>query len=109
MRISDWSSDVCSSDLRPAEALLAGGDLAPRFRRRHYGGRIAAERGVLGIRLHDHLLARRKAAAVARPARCRQSYRVQQSLGRGLGAGPVAGGAAEIGRAWGRDRAWRYV
>src|SRR3546814_5747902 len=56
---------------RPAEALLAGGDLAPRFRRRHYGGRIEAERGVLGIRLHDHLLARRKAAAVARPARCR--------------------------------------
>src|SRR3546814_4489385 len=102
MRISDWSSDVCSSDLlrlvvddtrsagreideedlgdrqharaaggfqngeielaavdeglgeeRPAEALLAGGDLAPRFRRRHYGGRIEAERGVLGIRLHD--------------------------------------------------------
>src|SRR3546814_13774359 len=135
MRISDWSSDVCSSDLlrlvvddtrsagreideedlgdrqharaaggfqngeielaavdeglgeeRPAEALLAGGDLAPRFRRRHYGGRIEAERGVLGIRLHDHLLARRKAAAVARPARCRQSYRVQQSTSSGLGA-----------------------
>src|SRR3546814_12561790 len=77
MRISDWSSDVCSSDL--------------------YGGRIEAERGVLGIRLHDHLLARRKAAAVARPARCRQSYRVQQSLGRGLGEGQVVGGEAAAG------------
>src|SRR3546814_15387336 len=36
---------------RPAEALLAGGDPAPRFRRRHSGGRNEAERGVLGSRL----------------------------------------------------------
>src|SRR3546814_20436450 len=134
MRISDWSSDVCSSDLlrlvvddtrsagreideedlgdrqharaaggfqngeielaavdeglgeeRPAEALLAGGDLAPRFRRRHYGGRIEAERGVPGLRLPDHLLARRPTPAVAIPTRCRQSQPVKTPRGSGQG------------------------
>src|SRR3546814_14855314 len=29
MRISDWSSDVCSSDLRPAERGEGGGTLCP--------------------------------------------------------------------------------
>src|SRR3546814_14642844 len=28
MRISDWSSDVCSSDLTPAAVKAAGGDLS---------------------------------------------------------------------------------
>src|SRR3546814_17166139 len=34
MRISDWSSDVCSSDLRVAGNHLAGGKLAPQKRNR---------------------------------------------------------------------------
>src|SRR3546814_17060283 len=116
MRISDWSSDVCSSDLlrlvvddtrsagreideedlgdrqharaaggfqngeielaavdeglgeeRPAEELLAVGELAPRLRRRHYGGRIDGGVSVRGIRLHDQPLAHRKAATAATP------------------------------------------
>src|SRR3546814_13201133 len=29
MRISDWSSDVCSSDLDPEQAVVAVGDLRP--------------------------------------------------------------------------------
>src|SRR3546814_10531869 len=39
MRISDWSSDVCSSDLRPCVAAAVG---LPRLRRRGHAGGLRA-------------------------------------------------------------------
>src|SRR3546814_8379778 len=37
MRISDWSSDVCSSDLRPRRRPAVHQGCLPRFRHRHDG------------------------------------------------------------------------
>src|SRR3546814_2065025 len=80
MRISDWSSDVCSSDLRPAD-LIGEVDMAGRVHQVELIG-LAALRGVAeanGLRLDgdaalpldvhrvEHLLlhlARRQAAAL---------------------------------------------
>src|SRR3546814_19934639 len=54
MRISDWSSDVCSSDLRPRTQTVAGGGRQhapePGFRialQRH--GRAAGSRGAVPV------------------------------------------------------------
>src|SRR3546814_11152855 len=41
MRISDWSSDVCSSDLKPPPAVAGGGAELPRS-----GGRSSAGTGL---------------------------------------------------------------
>src|SRR3546814_2928908 len=45
MRISDWSSDVCSSDLRPL--LVSGGNRSPD-RRREYSRRAQDHAGAFG-------------------------------------------------------------
>src|SRR3546814_18186556 len=41
MRISDWSSDVCSSDLLPASGEDFSAPLRPRIDRRHMPQRVA--------------------------------------------------------------------
>src|SRR3546814_16339833 len=43
MRISDWSSDVCSSDLHLPLAFLAEGEVRPDVRRREQDAGAAAE------------------------------------------------------------------
>src|SRR3546814_4413286 len=62
MRISDWSSDVCSSDLRAVavatmtarERLAPGGGSAlMRASGRHPGGRVAGGEGLLAGLIHD--------------------------------------------------------
>ena len=35
MRISDWSSDVCSSDLNPSDSFTSSFTLKPHFRKNH--------------------------------------------------------------------------
>src|SRR3546814_7149704 len=79
MRISDWSSDVCSSDL----ARIAGdGEGNPPPQRRHASGRHQPERaqGARAERLRDH------------PQDLRERRRGRQ-----------------IGRASGRERVCQYV
>src|SRR3546814_6631176 len=48
MRISDWSSDVCSSDLVLAERALVAG-----YRRRHAQARVGVDVGRADIALHQ--------------------------------------------------------
>src|SRR3546814_5751582 len=53
MRISDWSSDVCSSDLVGEDDIDASRDLAARLRRRHHRQRLP-DAGRDGA-YHDHV------------------------------------------------------
>src|SRR3546814_11142119 len=91
MRISDWSSDVCSSDLAHRDG--AGEVAADAPQARHRGGEIHRDRGrrlraiACGV---AHLRVPRGAA--------------QQALGWN-----AAGGEAEIGRAPCRVRVGPYV
>src|SRR3546814_6121072 len=85
MRISDWSSDVCSSDLR-----RGGGAVARRQRLADLPAGHAAERE-MGAAL--------RRAAVQRPG----DGRVRRGVG---GLGPRA---RQIGRASWRERVCQYV
>src|SRR3546814_1853426 len=86
MRISDWSSDVCSSDLRPRLPLAGephlGAGLDP-------GGELEVDRLAVGQRDALHRLRRR----------------VEE--GNGEAIGDV--GALQIGRASCRERVCQYV
>src|SRR3546814_3875288 len=88
MRISDWSSDVCSSDLGRGEGLGSEGQCQGQSR---LGPAGAAERD-------DNLLARglRNGARAARALLC-------------LGAAGRAEQTLEIGRASCRERVCQYV
>src|SRR3546814_4761026 len=88
MRISDWSSDVCSSDL-PAIAEEAGGESAGSahgVRRR--AGRLAAVRGVEGAASSaraDHLgrngaLTRRGRARAVPPGPSRDDLEADRKI-----------------------------
>src|SRR3546814_20306452 len=55
MRISDWSSDVCSSDLGRCSALASGKQVAERLGRETFRI-IAAEQDVCGPELRDFAL-----------------------------------------------------
>src|SRR3546814_11037506 len=107
MRISDWSSDVCSSDLSEAQAeidwliRLIG---AMRTARTELNVPPGAKLGVVVHGASDETRRRidRQGAALARLGRV-------ESLSFG---DSVSGGAAqivEIGRASCRARVWRYV
>src|SRR3546814_17412314 len=66
MRISDWSSDVCSSDLRPDGADRPGGWPA-------HGGRHLRRRLLHGALRHDRHPLRHRAAARDRRGTDRKS------------------------------------
>src|SRR3546814_2069694 len=97
MRISDWSSDVCSSDLRVGgqePATIQGkywvhtGELLPPW---HFSkGLVVATKGYVGPHAHTFLLA---ADVVIAAADTRFSWEESR----------------EIGRASGRERVWQYV
>src|SRR3546814_8094632 len=78
MRISDWSSDVCSSDLRTlgaegAASPVAHGHPAERFSRReshHHAPRSAAEHPV-DRQLHSHAVVHLQRAGQRRACRTR--------------------------------------
>src|SRR3546814_12755571 len=85
MRISDWSSDVCSSDLRHGAVLVD--------RRRHGADHILRPGRRRGIDILPERLSRhRQAVALQQSTQFAQDRR-----------------QTEIGRAAGRERVWRYV
>src|SRR3546814_4473575 len=110
MRISDWSSDVCSSDLHRHEQLAAGNQLA----------RCLEDLLVDGIFKPDDVGTQHPAAArtctrgerAARKIFARAMRRAAQSpqrtvqLGGHRNAGPLQN---EIGRASWRERVGQYV
>src|SRR3546814_15522111 len=109
MRISDWSSDVCSSDLLLAghleEADVAG---APHVGAAAELGRIglAATRGIAAAhRQHAHLVAVLLAEEGERAGLDRLFRRHEAGLDLGIGADAVV----QIGRASCRERGCPYV
>src|SRR3546814_12592109 len=100
MRISDWSSDVCSSDLLDHRRVPAPG-LVQRLRpfrperALQPGGRLAG-------------LALRSLAAVAVPLSLSVRMRLQPAAGHDAAEEPVHG-ERETGRASGRARVCQYV
>src|SRR3546814_17997614 len=101
MRISDWSSDVCSSDLIGCDVLVFGGDKAARAS----VVKLADQAGLRGI--HGGALVN-SAAAEALPSVLifiNKTYKVD-------GAGIQSTGKlidTEIGRESCRDRLCQYV
>src|SRR3546814_5077600 len=110
MRISDWSSDVCSSDLRataalaPSLALMTRPDrVSLRGDQRHVLGRQAQplrERAAL----LDQPVAKRDHFRLARRRRGGHREVAHRALQRA-----VEEANQEIGRATGRGRVYRYV
>src|SRR3546814_11475779 len=92
MRISDWSSDVCSSDLGEGEDLAAEAELE--------AGEAALALGVEAAEVEPLRAARLQDLDGA------PEQQVVRLAGAPLVAGPGGGvgGAGEIGRASGRDR-----
>src|SRR3546814_19626444 len=110
MRISDWSSDVCSSDLLlQRQGFLIGRDRDEAVERRIQFGAIVTNQilrnalpapGVFDAfagRVHGHAKhdPHRDVDGVPPPA-----------LGGGLHR---KSGSEQIGRGWGRERVWPYV
>src|SRR3546814_17232923 len=108
MRISDWSSDVCSSDLGPAamtsfvgqEAQMKAFLAASASARMHHGWILA---GISGL-------------GKARFARAAATHLLAEAAGPPLGgegffvpAGHRIRSLIEIGGAAGRGRVWQYV
>src|SRR3546814_12566513 len=90
MRISDWSSDVCSSDL-----ILTGDALANELRG-------FFDRPTLSVQLEGP--GRPISPVVERPA-----GRLYQAVGRQARVAGLVGMALQIGRASCRERVWQYV
>src|SRR3546814_12174221 len=112
MRISDWSSDVCSSDLGPDAPLRAA-----RRLNRHPAAPGAATASV-SKRIHiDESIRPRPEARLLRMCvqvlRSRKQGRALSEVWRHGGAGQASGkrpaGEEEIGRASWRERVCQYV
>src|SRR3546814_16300323 len=86
MRISDWSSDVCSSDLRQGPQ---GSEGPPRRGDRRLRGRADAD--------------------LPPPAEARVHQHLPQAVRRAEPRPPAGGGRGQIGRASCRERVWQYV
>src|SRR3546814_4104217 len=70
MRISDWSSDVCSSDLPPKKHWVDAGRAGQLIRRDNAGGRAGTDRH--GGAIHrSNGMAERASAPLAHPIACR--------------------------------------
>src|SRR3546814_12083698 len=109
MRISDWSSDVCSSDLQGLKIPVSGVRFpprppvhialkaAPRLGFSPTGAFFCPKRGLTG---HDRG-STRVAREVNGPTRINREPTTLQRI--------VAGGYPQIGRASCRERVWQYV
>src|SRR3546814_20203697 len=82
MRISDWSSDVCSSDLRDGLAGRVGDELAADFPRRV--GRPVVQARELRARFRVGVLDAQRAAAVAHDHRDQALALVETEHARGF-------------------------
>src|SRR3546814_15255803 len=101
MRISDWSSDVCSSDLVRIQENGGGALLLiPRKRILSTARRLSRRRFAY---IFDDLLPE------LRPLRQSTSERRDKSLVALPDHGPCGLGRGQIGRASGRERVCRYV
>src|SRR3546814_4437247 len=58
MRISDWSSDVCSSDLHGAFSGRRGGRAIPRYSKRSARQEVAERKQESRVNLYDEVTAR---------------------------------------------------
>src|SRR3546814_20889060 len=104
MRISDWSSDVCSSDLRPAGGTAAPGEgarLRPRGVPRAGADHLLpalVHRGRGGTRplVRDRNAGRRDGAAVSRVAADRHRDRKVVVQGTSASVGVTLGGRRSI-------------
>src|SRR3546814_20449053 len=65
MRISDWSSDVCSSDLSGASGSVPAGRLRRGHRGADHGLLLTVSRSFAGLRLPDRLQPRQQRLPVA--------------------------------------------
>src|SRR3546814_20394010 len=118
MRISDWSSDVCSSDLRDDEREIAtdGRELRQRpctrsgaFAQRH---EIDFERDHRMVQVQRTLQARMQLADPANRAAVAEDVarasRVAPGRLRGPGVETGTGQRTPTGMAWGWEREWQY-
>src|SRR3546814_17392050 len=114
MRISDWSSDVCSSDLLPRKPGPAFPDLRPENPARFSGQPPGAWR-VAGLGLGADLGDRRRSSKASDGDQSAWPLRGLQSELRQLRSEAVSVGApaefarGEIGREPGRERRGQYV
>src|SRR3546814_2884619 len=102
MRLSDWSSDVCSSDLTPQPAWL-GFAVTGKARaaiRRHVRSKEKVELAALGRTMYDEI-ARRLPNKVGDKARAAARERLKLDDDAAL---YVAIAKQKIGRATGRER-----
>src|SRR3546814_11031300 len=103
MRISDWSSDVCSSDLAEAEARRSG-RTANRLRADANGLAIGLDNGAAADADADHIAERKRDGDALDLAACIGTHRAV------LDDADVGGGATHaIGRASCRERVCQYV
>src|SRR3546814_5014831 len=102
MRISDWSSDVCSSDLRAILQLLKKGEYITFTPDGPRGPRMRAGTGIVA--------AARLAGVPVMPATYSvRRRRLARSWDRFLIAWPFNRGVIQIGRASCRERVCQYV
>src|SRR3546814_18878161 len=103
MRMSDWSSDVCSSDLHGGWCRGGGGDQG----RRLWAGRAGGDAASGGRGLPPFL---RRDLGRGGGVDAAAGGRVAVGAARRRNGGPDRGAdAAEIGRAAGWDRGGKYV
>src|SRR3546814_20946640 len=118
MRISDWSSDVCSSDLFMEARGVPGGDL--QLGSEVEERQLSRQGLVLGESGADHIKAAALGTGVGQEAiaaendakapdrdlhRCRQSqgalcHRNQSVVGKTVGEGKSGSGRGEVGGGW---------
>src|SRR3546814_14475492 len=96
MRISDWSSDVCSSDLIAARAV----GIATRAFEEAI--RYSQERQAFGKPIAQHQAIQLKLAQMATKTEAARLLMIQAAQAKDRGE-------REIGRASGRERVWQYV
>src|SRR3546814_11361009 len=108
MRISDWSSDVCSSDL---PAYLRAPTIFAAFQQAGATVAVVTAKDKLR-RLLGHGLTMKAGAAVCFSAEKANEASVAENGINGLLAltgKPLPSVYSEIGRASGRERGWQYV
>src|SRR3546814_1743519 len=98
MRISDWSSDVCSSDLPPSASLL-------RFARRPVFSAAAAKGKPQQAQQKEHQRGHHHRGAGGRV----EAERAEEAEADGEGAGGGRQQRNQIGRGAGRERECEYV